>query len=98
MKQYAGVEDFTEALAKKSDISLAEAHRRVKDFVDVLEDQLLRDDKDGVQFINKITLKKVTRKARKGRNPKNPDEVHEIPERLDVKCVLGKAVFNKLNE
>jgi nucleoid DNA-binding protein len=45
-----------------------------------------------------LTLRKVERKARKGRNPKNPEEEYEIPARLDIKCVLGKSLAEKLNK
>jgi|AntRauTorckE6833_2_1112554.scaffolds.fasta_scaffold00366_16 DNA-binding protein HU-beta len=98
MKKYVGIVELTEALAEKEDITQMEAKERVKSFIDVLEDQLLREGRDGVQIIDTLTLRKVERKARKGRNPKNPEEEYEIPARLDIKCVLGKSLAEKLNK
>ena len=96
-KKYAGIKDLTLALSTKEDITKKEAEKRVKSFIDILEKQLTREDLDGVQFIDFITLERVKREARKGRNPKKPTKEVIIPPRLDIKAKVGKSLHEKLN-
>lgn len=95
--KYSGITHIADSLAKKCDITKKEAENRVKDILSILEEELLDPEKDGVQFVDFLTLKKVERKAKLGRNPKNPNEVVSIPAQTSFKAELGKAFKKKLN-
>lgn len=97
MKKYVGITDLTEAYATKYNVTKKEAEQAIKNVLEVMEEELLKEDYRGLQFINFFTLEKVVRKARKGRNPRNPEHEIFIPERLALKVKVGKALHEKLN-
>ena len=98
MKTFTGLEELTNALAEKKDITKKEAFEIVKDVISVMREELLREDSRGIQLVNFLTLTKVVRKAKLGRNPRRPTEEIHIPERNGIKLSLGKEFSKELNE
>lgn len=98
MVSYSGIKKCSERLAEKSGISKLEASRRFRDALDVMRDELLHEECDGLQFLDFLTLKKVDRKARVGRDPKDTNRVFDIPPSIGIKCELGGDFFSELNQ
>lgn len=96
--KYTGISELATKYAMKHDITKKEADKRIRDILAVVKEELLSDETDGIQIIDFITLRKVVRNARVGRNPRNPKVEIKIPDKLDVKCILGKAFAKELNE
>lgn len=71
------------------------AGRVVAGVIDELERLLI--ERGRVEFRGWGTLQLVERKGRIGRNPSKPDETYEVPPRIDVKFIVGKELFNRLN-
>ena len=94
---FAGIKILTDRYAKMHNITKVEAERRIKEFAEVLREELLDEDSDGIQLIDFITLKKVERKPKLGRNPKAPEKTYEIPASIGIKCELGKSFNEELN-
>jgi nucleoid DNA-binding protein len=95
MKNYAGTTILAQRFAKKSGRTFVTSESLVKEVLDVLEEVLLDPTLDGVQVIDFLTLQRVKRKARIGRNPRTKVKT-TIPERLDIKCILGKNFSENL--
>lgn len=93
--KFHGIKTLAEIYSKKHNTTLKLAEERVREFVDLLEEGLLDENYEGVQFINSLTLRKVQRKAKIGRNPKTKEEV-VIPPRLGIKAEIGKNFAQKL--
>lgn len=97
MKNYTGLNDLSVAYATKKGITKKEAEQRVKDLLAIIEEELLRPDKDGIQIVDFLTLRKVDRKQKLARNPKKPTEDIIIPAYTSYKCILSKKFEDKLN-
>lgn len=98
MKTFSGVLELTEALAKKRGITKKKAHSIVRDLLECMEEELLREESLGLQIVNFITLTKVVRKAKLGRNPNNPTEEYHIPERNGIRLLIGKEFNEKYSK
>lgn len=94
--KYHGVQSLAVMYSKAYSVSKKVAEEQIRQVVAILEEGICDTQFNGIQFINSITLKRVTRKAKIGRNPKSREEV-SIPERQGVKVVLGKKFNNRLN-
>ena len=92
---FSGIKDLTERYSALKGITKKEAEDRVKDLIEVLRAELLDKSKDGIQFIDFITLKKKQRAAKKGRNPREPEKLYDIPAKIGIKAEVGKG-FDKL--
>ena len=97
-RTFTGLEELTNALAKKRDITKKEAYDLVKDFIEVMKEEMLKEDNRGIQLVNFLTLTKVVRKAKLGRNPKNPTEEFHIPERNSLRLTVGKEFSEELSK
>ncbi|MBO8161073.1 MAG: HU family DNA-binding protein [Thermosipho sp. (in: Bacteria)] len=97
-KNFSGINDLANALAEKEKITKKEAKQRVYSFLEVLKNELLRSDKDGVQIIDFLTLEKVQRKEKIGRNPNNPEQEIIIPAHKTLKVKVGASFKEKLNQ
>lgn len=95
MRNYAGIDEITAKLAEKRGITKKLAEEFVRDFIEIMKEEFLNENRDGIQFVDFITLKKVIRKERIGRNPKNPEQTYKIPARVSLKASFGKK-FEKL--
>ena len=95
---FTGLEDLTNALALKKGITKKESFETIKDVIEVMRDELLREDSRGIQLVNFLTLTKVVRKAKLGRNPMRPTEEIHIPERNGIKLSIGKEFAKELND
>lgn len=93
--KYHGIKTLAELYAKKHKTTLKVADERVKEMIDLLEAGLCDNNYDGIQFIDSITLKKVTRKSKIGRNPMTKEEVI-IPDRIGIKTCLSKTLLEKI--
>lgn len=98
MKKYAGITDLTETYAEKYLVTKKEAEQVTRNVLEVMEEELLDENKNGLQFINFFTLEKVMRKARLGRNPRNPEQEVRIPEKMSLRVKVGKSLRDKLNK
>lgn len=94
---FAGVKALASRYAKKRMISQKEAERQMKAFFEVLHDELLNAENEGIQIIDFLTLKRVVRKSKIGRNPRQPGVEFVIPENVSIKCELGKTFKDELN-
>lgn len=94
---YAGIIECAKTYSEMSGISKREAERRIKDIIAVFKTELLNSEKEGIQFIDFITLHRVFRKSRIGRNPKDPSKVYQIPKRVVIRAELGKSFKKDLN-
>lgn len=95
-KKYAGKNLLASHIAEIEGVSKKEGERLLRVFLTVLEEALADPDKDGVQFLDFITIEKLMRKKKLGRNPRNPDEEVMIPARIGFKVNVGKEFAKKL--
>lgn len=93
--KYHGIKSLAEIYAKKHETTQRLAEQRVREMIDLLEEGLVDKNYDGIQFIDSITLKKVTRKSKIGRNPITKVEVI-IPDRIGIKTDLSKNLLERL--
>lgn len=95
MRKYVGIDELTAKLAERRNITKKLAEEFVRDFIEILKNEFLDPNKDGIQFVDFITIKKVLRKERIGRNPKNPEQTYLVPARISLKASFGKK-FDKI--
>ncbi len=95
--KYTGISELATKYSIKEDITKKEADKRIRDILAIVKAELLSDETDGVQIIDFLTLRKVVRNPRVGRNPRNPEIEIKIPDKLDIKCIVGKAFSKELN-
>lgn len=95
--KYHGIKSLSELYAKKHETTLKVAEQRVKEMILLLEEGLVDEDYNGIQFIDSFTLKKVVRKSKIGRNPMTRVEV-VIPDRIGVKTELSKSLQNRIEQ
>lgn len=96
MKKYIGVHNLTKQYAKKHGVTLKESEKVVRNFIELLQDSLLDEEFDGVQFIDFLTLQRVERKPKIGRNVHTNTPI-AIPETVKIKVTLGKTFDSLLN-
>lgn len=97
MRKYSGIDEITARLAEKRGITKKLAEEILRDFIEVLKEEFLNPSKNGIQFVDFITLKKVVRKSKLGRNPNNPQETFVIPEKIAIKASFGKKFDELIN-
>ena len=93
--KYHGIKSLAEIYAKKHGTTQKLAEERVREMIDLLEEGLMDKNFNGIQFIDSITLKKVTRKSKIGRNPITKVEV-VIPDRIGIKTDISKNLLARL--
>lgn len=94
--KYINQEEFAKILAKNNDLSFVEAEKRVKEFLDTLEEGIKDEQYDGIQFVNLLTLRKQVRNSREGIIPKTGVKI-TIPDKIYVKATLGKKLDKYFN-
>ena len=88
-------QELARRISKAHGLTEQKAGRVVAGVIDELEKLLI--ERGRVEFRGWGAFQLVTRKARLGRNPSKPDELYDVPPRNDVKFIVGKELFNRLN-
>ena len=86
--------EFIAAVAEKAEISKKDSEKALKDFVDVVAEQLKAGDK--VQLVGFGTFEVSERAAREGRNPQT-GETMTIAACKAPKFKAGKALKDAIN-
>lgn len=81
-----------DAIAKKANLTKADAKKALDAFVDTTTDTLKKGDK--IALVGFGTFGVTKRAARKGRNPQKPNEVINIPAKNVVKFSVGSELKN----
>ncbi len=79
-----------DAIAKKADLTKADAKKALDAFVETTTDTLKQGDK--IALVGFGTFGVTKRAARKGRNPQKPNEVINIPAKNVVKFSVGSEL------
>ena len=82
------------AIAEKAEISKKDSEKALKAFIDVVTDQLKKDDK--VQLVGFGTFEVSKRAAREGRNPQT-GKTMKIAASKAPKFKAGKALKDAIN-
>jgi len=90
----SGMRDCAKALAAKRNYTIGEAKSIVTDVIDIIIDEI--DRTGGVQFVNKLTIKKKYKHERQGINPSTQEPI-TITERNTLKLTVGKGLMKRLN-
>ena len=83
-------------IAKKMNVSKAEAERFVNAYMDSIKDALMNDEE--VKLIGFGTFSVQEKAATTARNPRNPEETIEVPAKKVVKFKLSKKFRDLFNE
>ena len=94
---YFGMTVLASKYREKTGVTVEESKSTVTEVLDCLIDCLCDSSKDGFQYIDCLTLRRVIRKQKLVRNPRSPEKTYIMPARVDVKVVLGKKVNNLIN-
>jgi len=81
-----------DAIAKKANLTKADAKKALDAFVDTTTDTLKKGYK--IALVGFGTFGVTKRAARKGRNPQKPNEVINIPAKNVVKFSVGSELKN----
>ena len=79
-----------DAIAKKADLTKADAKKALEAFMTTTKETLKKGDK--IALVGFGTFGVTKRAARKGRNPQKPDQVINIPAKKVVKFSVGSEL------
>ena len=91
-----GKTELINNIAKKMDVTKAEAERFVNAYMDSIKEALLNEEE--VKLVGFGTFSVQEKAATTARNPKNPKEIIEVPAKKVVKFKLSKKIKDLLNE
>ncbi len=83
---------LVDAIAKKANLSKADAKKALDAFIQTTTETLKTGDK--IALVGFGTFGVANRAARKGRNPQKPNEVINIPAKKVVKFSVGSELKN----
>ncbi len=83
-----------DAIAKKADLTKADARKALDAFMTTTQDTLKKGDK--IALVGFGTFGVTKRAARKGRNPQKPSQVINIPAKNVVKFSAGSELKNSV--
>ena len=86
--------EFIAAVAEKAEISKKDAEKALKAFIEVVTDELKKDEK--VQLVGFGTFEVAQRAAREGRNPLTGEKM-QIKASKAPKFKAGKALKDAVN-
>ena len=86
--------ELVAAMAEKTELSKKDAEKALKDFTDVVAEELKKGEK--VQLVGFGTFEVAEREAREGRNPRT-GETMTIAASKSPKFKAGKALKDSLN-
>ena len=87
--------ELVSAMAEKSDLSKKDAEKALKAFIDVVTEELKKDEK--IQLVGFGTFEVSERAAREGRNPLTGEQM-QIKASKAPKFKAGKALKDAVNE
>ena len=91
-----GKSELINNIAKKMNVTKAEAERFVNAYMDSIKEALLNEEE--VKLVGFGTFSVQEKAATTARNPKNPQETIEVPAKKVVKFKLSKKIKDLLNE
>lgn len=91
-----GKVELINEIAKKMEVSKAEAERFVNAYMDSIKEALIKEEE--VRLIGFGTFSVQEKEATTARNPRNPGEIIEVPAKKVVKFKLSKKLKELLNE
>lgn len=91
-----GKTELINNIAKKMDITKAEAEKFVNAYMESIKEALLNEEE--VKLVGFGTFSVQEKAATTARNPKNPKETIEVPAKKVVKFKLSKKIKDLLNE
>ncbi len=91
-----GKTELINTIAKKMDVSKAEAERFMNAYMDSIKEALLNEEE--VKLIGFGTFSVQEKAATTARNPRDPKETIEVPAKKVVKFKLSKKIKDLLNE
>ncbi|MDD2634858.1 MAG: HU family DNA-binding protein [Bacteroidales bacterium] len=83
---------LVDSIAKKSNLTKADAKKALEAFVETTTETL--KDGEKIALVGFGTFGVTKRAARKGRNPQKPNEVIDIPAKNVVKFSVGSELKN----
>ncbi|MCI5501377.1 MAG: HU family DNA-binding protein [Lachnospiraceae bacterium] len=87
--------ELVSAMAEKSELSKKDAEKALKAFIDVVTEELKKDEK--IQLVGFGTFEVSERAAREGRNPLTGEKM-QIKASKAPKFKAGKALKDAVNE
>ena len=87
--------ELVAAMAEKSELSKKDAEKALKAFIDVVAEELQKDEK--IQLVGFGTFEVAERAAREGRNPLTGEKM-QIKASKAPKFKAGKALKDAVNE
>ena len=91
-----GKSELINNIAKKMDVSKAEAERFVNAYMDSVKEALLNEEE--VKLVGFGTFSVQEKAATTARNPKDPKQIIEVPAKKVVKFKLSKKLKDLFNE
>lgn len=88
--------ELINAIAKKMEVSKAEAERFVNAYMESIKEALMNEEE--VRLIGFGTFSVQEKEATTARNPRKPGEIIEVPAKKVVKFKLSKKLKELLNE
>ena len=91
-----GKMELINIIAKKMDVSKAEAEKFMNAYMEAIKEALLNEEE--VKLIGFGTFSVQEKAATTARNPRNPEETIEVPAKKVVKFKLSKKLKDLFNE
>lgn len=91
-RNYIGITELSKMYSAKLGISEREAEQRIFHFRQLLVEGLCNTSYDGIQFMNFVTLRRVTRAGRKVRKNLATMELVTMPPRVKLTARAGKVL------
>lgn len=88
--------ELIDVIAKKMEVSKAEAEKFVNAYMETIKEALLNEEE--VKLVGFGTFSVQEKAATTARNPRNPKETIEVPAKKVVKFKLSKKLKDLFNE
>ena len=88
--------ELIDVIAKKMEVSKAEAEKFVNVYMETIKEALLNEEE--VKLVGFGTFSVQEKAATTARNPRNPKETIEVPAKKIVKFKLSKKLKDLFNE
>ena len=88
--------ELIDVIAKKMEVSKAEAEKFVNVYMETIKEALLNEEE--VKLVGFGTFSVQEKAATTARNPRNPKETIEVPAKKVVKFKLSKKLKDLFNE
>lgn len=91
-----GKSELINKIAKKMEVTKAEAEKFINAYMDVVEEALLNEEEVKLMGFGSFSVQEKA--ATTARNPRNPEETIEVPAKKVVKFKISKKLKDLFNE